>query len=101
MDMAADVILIISAPAVPRDVLLEAQNWLALELNERGPVDEAVVEDLPDAKGPIEVVGQLGLALLSPLVVKYIAQVIVEFVKRNPQYIVKINGIEISRDRVS
>jgi hypothetical protein len=59
------------------------------------------VEDLPDAKGPIEVVGQLGLALLSPLVVKYIAQVIVEFVKRNPQYIVKINGIEISRDRVS
>jgi hypothetical protein len=35
MDMAADVILIISAPAVPRDVLLEAQNRLALELNER------------------------------------------------------------------
>ena len=51
--------------------------------------------------GEIELLGQIGLALLSAGAVKYIAQVIVEFVKRHDRYEVKVGDIKISKDHAS
>lgn len=97
-----DAILHISAPGVPPDVVSRAQQQLIDELNERGPIADFVRERRQDGtKGAADLMGQVGLALLSANLLKHVAMVIVEFVKRNERYSIKIDGIEITKDHAS
>jgi hypothetical protein len=96
-----DVILHISAPEdVPPDVVFLAQQRLVNELNERAPIADFVRERRPETKGASELM-QVGLAVLSAGLLKHVAQVIVEFVKRNDRYSIKIGDIEITKDHAS
>jgi hypothetical protein len=95
-----DVILHISAPEVPPDVISRAQQQLVNELNERAPIADFVRERRLDTKGAAELM-QVGLALLSAGLLKHIAKVIVEFVKRDDRYSIKIDDIEITKDHAS
>jgi hypothetical protein len=95
------VILHISAPEdVPPDVVSLAQQQLVNELNERAPIADFVRERRPETKGTSELM-QVGLTLLSAGLVKHTAQVIVEFLRRNDRYSLKIGDIEITKDHAS
>jgi len=97
-----DVILHISAPDVPRAAITEAQERLVRELNEDGPIAELVTRDeLTGSKGVVEVLGQVGIALLSAGALKHIAQVLTGFVKRNDRYEIRVGDIKITRDHAS
>jgi hypothetical protein len=97
-----DVIVAFSARELSRDLISQAQEHLIDELNERGPIADMILDDVKHgSKGATELVGQVGLALLSANVLKYIAQVLVEFVKRNDRLVVKVGDIEITKDHAS
>src|ERR1700730_5655063 len=59
-----DLILHISAPGVALEVVSNAQEHLVSELNQYGPIAEAVLAEGQPGKrgGPIELIGQVGLA---------------------------------------
>jgi hypothetical protein len=102
MPVPHDVVLHISAPGVPPDVVSRAQQELVNELNERAPIADVMqVHRQERTKGAVELIGQVGLALLSAGLLNHIAQVIVEFVKRNNRYSIKIDDIEITKDNAS
>jgi len=97
-----DVVLHISAPGVPRAAILDAQERLVRELNEAGPIAEVVTRgERAGSKGVLEVLGQVGIAVLSAGALKYIAQVITEFVKRNDRYEICVGDVKITRDHAS
>ncbi len=52
-------------------------------------------------KGAVELIGQVGLALLSADLLKHIAQVIVEFIKRNDRYSIELGDIKITKDNAT
>jgi len=86
----------------PQPTSAEAQERLVNELNEAGPVAEVVIEDeRAGGKGNLELLGQVGLALLAADALKHIARVIVEFVKRNDRYEIRVGNIKISKDHAS
>jgi hypothetical protein len=92
----------ITAAELPDSVVLRAQEDLIRELNERGPIADALNQvPLAGAKGLILEFGQIGLALLSAGLVKHIAQIIIEFVKRNDRYEIIVGDIKISKDKAS
>jgi hypothetical protein len=95
-----DLILHINAPGVPANVVSRAQEQLVGELNEYAPVAEVATSDAQTGtKGAIEIIGQVGLALLSSDAVKYIAQVLADFVKRNDRYEITVGDIKIKGQR--
>jgi hypothetical protein len=97
-----DLVMHIAAAELPDSVVFRAQEQLISELNERGPIADALDEG-PQAgtKGLALEFGQIGLTLLSAGLVKNIAQIIIEFVKRNPRYEVRVGDIKISKDHAS
>ncbi len=97
-----DTILQLRAPAVPPAVVADAQERLVSELNERGPIAVMVSDDkAPGGKGILELLGQIGISLLSPDLIKHVAQVIVEFVKRNDSYEISVGNIKISKEHAT
>jgi hypothetical protein len=97
-----DLIVHVSAPGLSPDLISTAQETLIDELNERGPIAITLIsEERRGSKGPITEIGQIGIALLSAGVLKYIAQVLTEFVRRNDRIVVKVGDIEISKDNAS
>ena len=96
-----DLILEISAPGIPREVVSRVQEQFVRELNERAPIADALTQEQPGRKGLLELVGHVGLALLTPDLVGYIGRVIVEFVKRNDRYSITVGDIVISKDNAS
>ena len=97
-----DAILDLSAPGAPDGVVADAQERLVSELNEAGPIAAVVTEDKgPGQKGIFELLGKVGVTLLSPDVIKHIAQVIVGFAKRNDGYEISVGDIKISKARAS
>ncbi|VIO80843.1 hypothetical protein [Bradyrhizobium ivorense] len=98
-----DITLHLSSSGLSPDLISHTRDQLISELNEGGPIAAAVATDGPQGNkgGEIELLGQIGLALLSAGTVKYIAQVVVEFVKRHDRYEVKVGDIKISKDHAS
>jgi hypothetical protein len=92
----------ISAAELPDGVVLRAQQELIRELNERGPIAEARDRGAQaGTKGVALEFGQISLALLSAGLVKHIAQIIIEFVKRNERYEIIVGDIKLSKDHAS
>ena len=102
MAIKPDVVLELAADSVPADVLVMARQQLIDELNQRAPIAVPVQESTgKGAKGSVELAGQVGLALLSGGLLNYISQVIIEFVRRNNRFSIKIDGIEVTKDNAS
>jgi hypothetical protein len=101
MSQESDTILHILAPGAPQSAVSLAQEQLITELNERGPIASMMSGDQEGTKGDFEFVGQIGLALLSSGIIKYIAQVLTEFVKRNERYTIKVGDVAIAKDHAT
>jgi hypothetical protein len=90
------------AGTLPADFIFSAQENLASELNEHGPFADVVTGSArPGTKSLVEEFGQVGLALLSAGALKYITQVIIEFVRRNKHLTITVGDITISKDHAS
>jgi hypothetical protein len=97
-----DLVMHIAAAELPDSVVFQAQEQLISELNERGPIADALNQGSRRGTKGLELeLGQIGLALLSAGVVKHIAQIIIEFVKRTNDYEVTLGDIKISKKNAS
>ncbi len=75
---------------------------LIREINDLGPIATPLFAPAaPGTKGAIEKLGEIGVALVSGGVVKSLASVLVEFIKRNPRYVLKVGDITISKDHAT
>ena len=100
--MKYDTILQLSAPGVPDAAVADAQERFVSELNECGPIAAVVTEDKrPGERGVFELLGQIGVSLISGDAIKHIAEVIVEFVRRNDRYAISVGDIQITNDHAS
>lgn len=97
-----DVVANILVRGAPPSVAMEVQEQFVHELNEVGPIAEGLTsERQPGERGVAELLGQVGLKLLSAGVIKHIAQVMVAVVKRSDRYEIHIGDIKVSKDRAS
>jgi hypothetical protein len=97
-----DVVLRIVAPGVPPDVISHAQQQLVDQFNERAPIADFLRQNRQEGtKGDVELIGHIGLALLSANVLKHIATVIIEFARRNKRYSIEVGDVKITKDHAT
>lgn len=103
MDPAINSIIEVSAPGAPSDLVFEVTQRLVAELNrEIGPVASRVTEKpTPGAKGDVVSLGQIALALISAGITKQIADILVQYIKRNPRYVIQVGKIKITKEHAS
>jgi hypothetical protein len=103
MDPANDSIIEVSAPGAPSDLVFNVTQQLVTELNrELGPVASRVTEKAaPGAKGDMVSLGQIALALISAGITQQIAQILIQYIKRNPRYVIQVGKIKITKDHAS
>ena len=103
MDPANDSIIEVSAPGAPSDLVFNVTQQLVAELNrELGPVASRVTEKAaPGAKGDIVSLGQIALALISAGITQQIAQILIQYIKRNPRYVIQVGKIKITKEHAS
>ncbi len=103
MDPANDSIIEVSAPGAPSDLVFNTTQQLVAELNrELGPVASRVTEKAaPGAKGDMVSLGQIALALISAGITQQIAQILIQYIKRNPRYVIQVGKIKITKEHAS
>ena len=103
MDRTIDSTIEVSAPGAPADLVAGVTQQLVTELNrEIGPVASPLTEKAaPGAKGDVVLLGQIALALISAGVTKQIAQILVQYIKRNPRYVIQVGKIKITKEHAS
>jgi hypothetical protein len=103
MDPAGNSIIEVSAPGAPSDLVFNVTQQLVAELNrELGPVASRVTEKAaPGAKGDMVSLGQIALALISAGITQQIAQILIQYIKRNPRYVIQVGKIKITKDHAS
>jgi len=103
VDRAESTVIEVSAPGASSDLVADVTQRLMTELNrELGPVASRVAEKAaPGAKGDPVTLGAIVLALISAGVTKQIAQILVQYIKRNPRYVIQVGKIKITKDHAS
>jgi hypothetical protein len=103
LDPISDSIIEVTALGAPPDLIFNTTQQLVAELNrEIGPVASRVAEKAsPGAKGDVVSIGQIALALISAGITTQIAQVLVQYIKRNPRYEIQVGKIKITKEHAS
>lgn len=93
----------VSAPGASTDLVANVTQQLVTELNrEIGPVASRLTEKAaPGAKGDVVLLGQIALALISTGITQQIAQILVQYIKRNPRYVIQVGKIKITKEHAS
>jgi hypothetical protein len=103
VDRPVDSTIEVSVPDGSSDLIANVTQQLVTELNtEIGPVASHVSKKgTPGTKGDVVSLGQIALALLSAGITKQIAQILVQYIKRNPRYVIQVGKIKITKEYAS
>jgi hypothetical protein len=96
-------IITLSIPLASPDLVLEKSQELINELNSvQGRVAPRMEgKSGTGTKGDPVTLGAIALALISAGITKQIANVLIEFIKRNPKLIIKVGTVELTADYAS
>jgi hypothetical protein len=96
-------ILTLSIPGGSPDLVFEASQQLIKELNSvQGRVASRKQEESgTGTKGDPVTLGVIVLALISAGITKQIADVLAEYIKRNPKVVIKVGTVELTADYAS
>jgi hypothetical protein len=96
-------ILTLSIPGGSPDLVFEASQQLIKELNSvQGRVASRKEEKSgAGTKGDPVTLGVIVLALISAGITKQIADVLIEYIKRNPKVVIKVGTVELTADYAS
>ena len=103
MTDASDRVICVAVPGGSEDLVYEASQILINEINSVvGPVASIKTEHRETgAKGEFIVVGTVILAAVSKEIAKKIADVLIDYARRNPKYEVKVENLKITKDYAS
>ena len=103
MTDADDRVISVAVPGGSEDLVYDASQILINEINSvAGPVASIKTERRETgAKGEFIVVGTVILAAVSKEIAKKIADVLINYVRRNPKYEVKVDNLKITKDHAS
>jgi hypothetical protein len=96
-------IIEVNVPGAPSDLVANVTQELIGELNTQvGPVASRISEKVPaGSRGEVISFGQIALALISAGVTKQIAQILIQYIKRNPRYVIQVGAVKITKDYAS
>ena len=103
VDRPVDCAIELSIPGAPPDTVANATQQLVTELNrEIGPIASRISDKAqPGARGDVALLGQIALALISGGVTGQIARILVQYIKRNPRYVLIVGNTKITKDYAS
>jgi hypothetical protein len=102
--MATDhrMVVRLKGDGLPDDLVFETAEDLIKELNELGPIASSIDKKGDGkTKGITQDLAQIGIELLSAGAIKYVAQVLTAFAKRNSRISVQIGDLKISKDHAT